>query len=97
MNNFKIKIIIFDDEVRALNRMQIILKNFPEIEILKMFYDANQAIKFIVDNEPDHIFLDIEMPEKTGLEIAEELNKNILNTRIIMQSKQIKIMLLIIC
>ncbi len=86
MNNFKIKVVVVDDEVRALNRMQILLKNFPEIEILEMFYDADQAIEYIVENEPDLVFLDIEMPGKTGLEIAEELNKNVLHTKIIFVS-----------
>lgn len=83
MNHSKIKTVLVDDEVRALNRMQILLKNFPEIEILEQFYDADQAIEFIVENEPDIVFLDIEMPGKTGLEIAEEINKNILHAKII--------------
>lgn len=86
MSTFKIKTVIVDDEVRALNRMQILLKNFPEIEILEQIYDADQAIKFIIENEPDLVFLDIEMPGKTGLEIAEEINKNILHTKIIFVS-----------
>ena len=86
MNNYKLKTVVVDDEVRALNRMQILLKNFPEIEIMEMFYDADQAIKFIVENEPDIAFLDIEMPGKTGLEIAKELNKNVLHTKVIFVS-----------
>ena len=86
MNNFKIKTVVVDDEVRALRRMEILLKNFPEIEVLELLYDADQAIKFIIENEPDIVFLDIEMPGKTGLEIAEELNKNVLHTRIIFVS-----------
>ena len=47
MNNFKIKTVVVDDEVRALRRMEILLKNFPEIEVLELLYDADQAIKFI--------------------------------------------------
>jgi len=86
MNNFKIKTVVVDDEVRALHRMEILLKNFPEVEVLELFYDADQAIKFIIENEPDIAFLDIEMPGKTGLEIAEEVNKNILHTKIIFVS-----------
>lgn len=83
MSLFKIKTVIVDDEIRALNRMQILLENFSEVEILEQIYDANHAIEFIVKNEPDIVFLDIEMPGKTGLEIAEEINKNILHTKII--------------
>jgi len=86
MNNAKIKTVIVDDEVRALNRMEILLKNFPEIEVLDLIYNADQAIEFIIENDPDIAFLDIEMPGKTGLEIAEEINKNVLHTKIIFVS-----------
>lgn len=83
MKNFKIKVVLIDDETRALNRMKILLSNFPEIEVLRLISDANKAIKFIIENEPDIIFLDIEMPGKTGLDIAEELNRNNLHTKIV--------------
>ena len=86
MNKFRIKTVLVDDEERALNRMQILLKNFPEVEILKLIYDTDQAIEFIVENEPDIVFLDIEMPGKTGLEIADEINMNILHTKIVFVS-----------
>lgn len=86
MNNFKIKTVVVDDEARALNRMKILLDKFDELEVLEMFYNADQAIEYIIENEPDLVFLDIEMPGKTGLEIAEELNKNVLHTKIIFVS-----------
>ena len=86
MKNFKLKIVIVDDEIRALNRMKILLNNFPEIEILKQISDAVYAIDYIIENQPDLVFLDIEMPGKTGLEIADEINKNILHTKIIFVS-----------
>jgi len=66
--------------------MKILLTKFDEVEIIEQFYDADQAIEFIVENEPDLAFLDIEMPGKTGLEIAEEINKNVLHTRIVFVS-----------
>lgn len=83
MKNSKIKVVIVDDEIRALNRMKILLGNFDKIEIMEQFYDADSAIKYIIENEPDIVFLDVEMPGKTGLEIADEINKNILHTKII--------------
>jgi len=86
MNDYKIKTVIVDDEVRALRRMEILLKNFQEIEVLELLYDADRAIEFIIENEPDIAFLDIEMSGKTGLEIAEEINKNVLHTKIVFVS-----------
>ncbi len=83
MNIPKLKTVIVDDEIRALNRMKILLQNFEEIEILEQFYDADKAIEYIVEVEPDLVFLDIEMPGKTGFEIAHEINKSNLHTKII--------------
>jgi two-component system LytT family response regulator/two-component system response regulator LytT len=83
MKKFKIKTVVVDDETRALNRMKILLSNFPEIEILALLDNSNEAIDFILQNEPDLVFLDIEMPLKTGLEVADELHKNSLHTKII--------------
>ncbi len=86
MKNFKIKTVIVDDEERALNRMKILMENFHEIEILEKFNNSDDAINFIIENEPDLVFLDIEMPGKSGIEVANEINKNILHTNIIFVS-----------
>jgi two-component system LytT family response regulator len=78
-----IRTVLVDDETRALNRMKILLNNFPEIEILNQIQDPEQGIKFIIENEPDLVFLDVEMPGKNGIEIAEEINRNNLHSKII--------------
>ena len=83
MNALKIKTVLVDDEDRALSRMKILLSNFEEIEILATIDDAEYAIEYIVETEPDLVFLDIEMPGKTGLEVAKEVNRNNLQTKII--------------
>lgn len=79
----KITVVLVDDEIRALNRMKILLNNFPEIEILDQIQYPEQALKSIVENEPDLVFLDVEMPEINGLEIAKEINRNNLHSKII--------------
>jgi len=83
MKALKIKTILIDDEERALNRMKMLLSKFPEIQILDAISDASYAIEYILESAPDLIFLDIEMPGKTGLEVAQEINKNNLQTKII--------------
>ena len=67
MKETKIRTVIVDDETRALNRMKILLNNFPEIEILEQLSDSEHAINFILQNEPDLVLLDIDMPEKPDL------------------------------
>lgn len=76
-----IKVILLDDEQRALNRLKLLLKNFQEIEILDQFQDPDLAISEIVKCNPDLVFLDIEMPNTSGLEVAEELNKHFLDSK----------------
>ena len=83
MKDIQITTVVVDDDVRALNRMKILLKNFPEIDILEQINDAEVGLKYIIKNEPDLVLLDVEMPGKTGLEVAEEINKNNLHTKII--------------
>ena len=73
MEGFKIDVVLVDDELRAINRLKILLKNFPEINIAEQFKM----------NNPDLVFLDVEMPNKTGLEIAEEINRSSKKTKII--------------
>ncbi len=86
MPNNKIKVVIIDDESRALNRMKILLNNFPEVEVMEQFDNAELGIDFIIKHEPNLVFLDIEMPGKTGLELAEDINKNNLETKIVFVS-----------
>ncbi|WKK65864.1 response regulator transcription factor [Lutimonas zeaxanthinifaciens] len=83
MNISKIRTVLVDDEERALNRMKILLSNFEEIEVLEAINDSEYAINYIMESDPDLVFLDIEMPLKTGLEVAEEINKHNLKTKII--------------
>ena len=83
MENSKIRTVLIDDEMRALNRMKILLQNFPEIEIIEQTQNPNYGVKFVISQEPDILFLDVEMPKKTGIEVADEINKLHLHTKII--------------
>ena len=83
MKAIKIKTVLVDDEERALNRMKMLLSKFQEVEVTEAIKDTEYAIKFILESAPDLVFLDIEMPGKTGLEIAREINKNNIQSKIV--------------
>jgi len=68
-----IKTIIVDDEPIAIANLVPLLDAHPEIKIIETITDANLAVNIILENNPDLLFLDIQMPEKTGFEIAREL------------------------
>lgn len=71
----KIKTILIDDEPLALMEMQQMLKKHPEIDIVAVATNADEAILKIKELNPKLIFLDINMPEKTGFEMLEELEE----------------------
>jgi two-component system LytT family response regulator len=71
------KAIIIDDERLARQELKNLLSNYKEIEIVAECSDANQAKTKILELKPDIIFCDIQMPGKSGLELAEEISGTI--------------------
>ena len=69
------KVIIIDDERLARKEMNSLLSSYPEIEVIAECSNADDAIKSIEKNQPDLIFLDIEMPEKNGFDLLTALDK----------------------
>ena len=67
--------IIIDDERLARKELNNLLENYPEIEIVDQAVNADEALEKIIQLDPDLIFLDIQMPGKTGFELLEELEK----------------------
>ena len=68
-----IKTIIVDDERLARKELQSLLKNHSSIEVIAEYGSPEEAIKGIEELKPDLLFLDIQMPGKTGFELLEEL------------------------
>src|SRR5580693_5793370 len=70
-----IRAVIIDDERLARNELKKLLQEFPEIEIIAEAANANEGIEKIDSLNPDLIFLDIQMPGKTGFDMLAELDK----------------------
>jgi two-component system LytT family response regulator len=67
------KAIIVDDERPARAELRTLLEEHPTIEICGEAENASTAMALIAQVKPDVIFLDIQMPGKTGFELLEEL------------------------
>jgi two-component system LytT family response regulator len=67
--------VIIDDERLARNELKKMLVEYPEIEVVGEAGNVDEAIKMIDELNPDLIFLDIQMPAKTGFELLEELER----------------------
>jgi two-component system LytT family response regulator len=71
-----IKTIIIDDERLARNELKKLLMDFPEIEVIAEAANASEGIEKIDSLNPDLIFLDIQMPGKTGFDMLAELDRS---------------------
>jgi two-component system LytT family response regulator len=69
------KAIIIDDERLARSELKKLLQDFPEVEIIDEATNAEDGIAKIESLHPDLIFLDIQMPGKTGFDMLSELEK----------------------
>ncbi len=68
-----LKAVIIDDEKNAVTAMEIAIKEYcPEVEIIGTAFSAKDGIKEIQNKNPDIVFVDIEMPQMTGLEMIEQ-------------------------
>lgn len=66
--------IVIDDERLARKELIHMLEAFDDIEIIDQAANANDALEIIKIAQPDLIFLDIQMPGKTGFELLTELD-----------------------
>lgn len=69
------KAIIIDDERLARNELKKLLQDFPEVEIIGEATNADEGIEKIESLSPDLVFLDIQMPGKTGFDMLCEVEK----------------------
>jgi two-component system LytT family response regulator len=67
--------LIIDDERLARNELKRLLQEYQEIEIIGEAANADEAHKLILELSPDLIFLDIQMPAKTGFDLLAELDR----------------------
>lgn len=67
------KALLIDDERLARNELRRLLSAFPEIEIAGEAANAKQAREQLAALTPDLLFLDVQMPGETGMELLESL------------------------
>lgn len=69
-----LRAVIIDDEKNAVTAMEIALKEYcPDVEVVGTALSAKDGIKEIQNKNPDLVFLDVEMPQMTGLEMVQQL------------------------
>ena len=70
----KISTVIVDDEKPILDEVSFCLKQEADVDVIGEFTNGLDALTFIASNQPQLVFLDIQMPGLSGLELAHKLS-----------------------
>jgi two-component system LytT family response regulator len=79
-----IKAILVDDELNVRNLLRILVNaHCPDIDIVAECSDLSEAVRSIRKQKPDLVFLDIEMPGHSGLELLDFFEEHEINFHIL--------------
>ena len=68
------KTIIVDDEKNCVEVLEILIQNnHPEFDILESFTSSKDALSFLQNNTVDLVFMDIQMPFLSGIELLQKI------------------------
>lgn len=70
-NKSQLTAIIIDDEPSGIKSIERVLINFPAISVISSFSCGDEAIIAINNEVPDIVFLDIDMPGKSGFDVVD--------------------------
>lgn len=71
-----IRYVLIDDELNNLENLQFLLQRYcPELEFAGMATSATEGLLLIQKQSPDLVFLDIQMPGKTGFDLLSSIDK----------------------
>jgi len=74
--NRPISCYIIDDEQEAVNRLRVLIDKIPCMEIYGWETDPEKAVAEVSEYNPELVFIDIVMNDKTGFEVIEEIRKH---------------------
>jgi len=80
----KVKVVVADDSPLVRRRLISILNEVADVEIVGEAVDGLDALDVVNDQKPDVVFLDIQMPGLTGLEVLRRLQKKASPPRVVM-------------
>ncbi len=70
-----IKVVIAEDQGMLLGALKSLINMEDDMEVVGVGHNGIDALKLVKQYHPDIVIMDIEMPEKTGLDAAEELKE----------------------
>ncbi len=70
-----IKVALVDDDENCIFSLRALLRKFPKIKIVAESTSVDAAKTAIMQERPNIVFLDVEMPEKNGFDLVNELDE----------------------
>ena len=70
-----LNVIIVDDEPLALDVLETYIAQMPELNLVQRCTNALEANEALKNQEVDLIFLDIQMPQLTGIDFVKALTR----------------------
>jgi len=83
MKTSNIKCLLVDDEIEGLDILEYLLLQYEDIEVVSKVNKAENVLSEIVLRTPDIVFLDINMPNKSGLDLLKDINDANINVKVI--------------
>ncbi len=71
-----IRVLVVEDEPHARNKLRELLQSEPDLEVAGVCSDGLQALRDIGSLRPDVVFLDIQMPGLSGVELVQSLGRS---------------------
>lgn len=84
----QVKVMLVDDEEWCLKELADILSEIDGIEIIGAYSVAAEAMEAAIRYGPDIVFMDVQMPVMTGLDIARTLKKRLKKIRVVLMSEK---------
>ena len=71
----QLKCVAIDDEPLALELLQAYISRFPQLKLVHTFDDAISAVELLRSTKVDLLFIDINMPDITGIDLVRSLQE----------------------
>lgn len=78
-----LKAVLVDDEILAIELLEAMLKEIGGVEIIGKFSNPLEGLESLEVQQPDILFLDIEMKEMNGIKLAEDIESLVSQTEIV--------------
>ena len=70
----KIRVAIIDDDIRSVEALQLLISQYcPQFEVVATAHNVEEGAHVVITNNPEVIFLDVEMPDGTGFDLLSML------------------------